>query len=68
MADKLTRKVEVSYEGMGTNIEATIKVGGKMICVISALHPQQNKLTDEIVVLAKNHLIKKERERCLKPK
>ncbi len=58
------RKVEVSYEGMGTCIEATISIGGKAVAVIAAPNTQGNKITDEIVTLAKNHLIKKERERC----
>lgn len=58
------RKVEVSYEGMGTCIEATIKLGGVAVAVIHAPTTHGNKVTDEIVTLAKNHLIKKERERC----
>lgn len=59
------RKVEVSYEGMGTCIEATIKLGGAAVAVIHAPNVQGNKITDELVTLAKNHLIKKERARCL---
>lgn len=62
------RKVEVEYEGMGTCIEATIKLGGKTMCVIASPNPAANKATDEIVTLAKNHLIKKERDRCQTPK
>lgn len=58
------RKVEVSYEGMGTCIEATLSLGGKRVAVIHSPSPQSNKVTDEIVTIAKNHLIKKERERC----
>lgn len=45
-------------------MEATIKLGGTTVAVIYAPTTQGNKIVDELVLLAKNHLIKKERERC----
>lgn len=58
------RKIEVCYEGMGTCMEATIKLGGTAVAVIYAPTTQGNKIVDELVLLAKNHLVKKERDRC----
>lgn len=57
------RRVEVSYEGMGTCVEATIRLGGKTICSIYTNNAQTNRLTDEIITVAKNHLLKKEKQR-----
>lgn len=43
------REVTVDYEGMGTCIEAYIKVGGKTVCTIGASSPEANDLTDTVV-------------------
>lgn len=58
------REVELSYEGMGACVEAGIRLGGKLVCVIVAPNTQGNRIADEIAIVAKNYLIKKERERC----
>lgn len=58
------RKVEVSYEGMGTNISATISVGGKLVVGIYAINAKDNLDANEIVIRAKKYLLKKEKLRC----
>lgn len=60
----IKHKISVDYEGMGTNVEALIKVNGKLICTISSAHIQSNKETSELIQVAVNHLVKKQKEKA----
>jgi len=46
---KASGKITVDYEGVGTCIEATIKVNGRRICTISAFDTRTNKATNKII-------------------
>lgn len=54
--DNEQNKVEVDYEGMGTCINADIKVNGKSVLCIAASLPEHNAVTLQCVKLVKRAL------------
>ena len=52
------KNYEIDYEGMGTLLEATIKINGKYICTVGSNSTTTNRQTEYVVKLIKECLEK----------
>lgn len=52
----MAKKVDISYEGMGTCVEATVKVNGRYICTVTSNSIKTNEQTKDIIQAIERHL------------
>ena len=52
----MAKKIEISYEGVGTLVEASVKINGKYVCTISSNSIKTNKQTEEVVRAVEKYL------------